>query len=187
MTMIMPCLINGTFAHSVDLDQMLQNATSYQPYSTTRHPTDTGHSLTLDQTQGIHQTPDQTLDIHRTPDMHRALDWIPDIYLTLDNHSDISWTNENHQTNVNHHQTSKVEKAHSSSLRLLFMDLPDGELDLGQEVYPLPIDLTSFYFQGLRKCFLEISIRLEVLLAALFIGVSNRYQKKTIYLLFATG
>ena len=35
------------------------------------------------------------------------------------------------------------------------------------------------------KCFLEISIRLEVLLAALFISVSNRYQKKTIYLLFA--
>ena len=38
-----------------------------------------------------------------------------------------------------------------------------------------------------RKCFLEISIRLEVLLAALFIGVSNRYQKKTIYLLFVKG
>ena len=30
-------------------------------------------------------------------------------------------------------------------------------------------------------------IRLEVLLATLFISVSNRYQKKTIYLLFATG
>ena len=44
-----------------------------------------------------------------------------------------------------------------------------------------------FYFQGLRKCFLEISIHLEVLLAALFISVSNRNQKKTIYLLFATG
>ena len=46
-----------------------------------------------------------------------------------------------------------------------------------------------FFFQGLRKCFLEISICLEVLLAALFIRVSNRYQKKTtgIYLLFATG
>ena len=35
--------------------------------------------------------------------------------------------------------------------------------------------MTSFYFQGLRKCFLEISIRLEVLLLALFISVSNRY------------
>ena len=45
----------------------------------------------------------------------------------------------------------------------------------------------SFYFQGLRKYFLEISIHLEVLLAALFISVSNSYQKKTIYLLFATG
>ena len=44
-----------------------------------------------------------------------------------------------------------------------------------------------FLFPSLRKCFLEISIRLEVLLAALFISVSNRYQKKTIYLLFATG
>ena len=41
--------------------------------------------------------------------------------------------------------------------------------------------MTYFYFQGLRKCFLEISIRLEVLLAALFISVSNRYQKKTIF------
>ena len=49
------------------------------------------------------------------------------------------------------------------------------------------VPVTSFYFQGLRKCFLEISIRLEVLLAALFISVANRYQKKTIYLLFATG
>ena len=49
------------------------------------------------------------------------------------------------------------------------------------------VPVTSFYFQGLRKCFLEISILLEVLLAALFISVSNRYQKKTIYLLFATG
>ena len=48
------------------------------------------------------------------------------------------------------------------------------------------IPVTSFYFQGLRKCFLEISICLEVLLAVLFISVSNRYQKKTIYLLFAT-
>ena len=35
--------------------------------------------------------------------------------------------------------------------------------------------MTSFYFQGLRKCFLEISIRLEVLLAALLISVSNDY------------
>ena len=42
-------------------------------------------------------------------------------------------------------------------------------------------------FPRLKKCFLEVSIRLEVLLAALFISVSNRYQKKTIYLLFATG
>ena len=38
--------------------------------------------------------------------------------------------------------------------------------------------MTSFYFQGLRKCFLEISIRLDVLLAALFISVSNRYPEE---------
>ena len=47
--------------------------------------------------------------------------------------------------------------------------------------------MISFYFQGLRKCFLEVSIRLEVLLAALLISVSNRYQNKTIYLLFVAG
>ena len=50
-----------------------------------------------------------------------------------------------------------------------------------------PYSPYSFYFQGLRKCFLEISIRLEVLMLALFISVSNRYQTKTIYLLFPTG
>ena len=52
---------------------------------------------------------------------------------------------------------------------------------------PYSPDLSPCDFQVLRKCFLEISLRLEVLLAALFISVSNRYQKKTIYLLFATG
>ena len=46
--------------------------------------------------------------------------------------------------------------------------------------------MTSFCFQSLNY-FLEISIRQEVLLAALFISVSNRYQKRTIYLLFVTG
>ena len=39
------------------------------------------------------------------------------------------------------------------------------------------VPVTSFYFQGLWKCFLE-SIRLEVLFAALFISISNRYQKE---------
>ena len=47
------------------------------------------------------------------------------------------------------------------------------------------VPVTSFYFQDLRKCSLEISLRLEVLFAALFISVSKRYQKKTVYLLFA--
>ena len=39
----------------------------------------------------------------------------------------------------------------------------------------------------LKKMLSEIGLCLEVLLAVLFISVSNRYQKKTIYLLFATG
>ena len=33
--------------------------------------------------------------------------------------------------------------------------------------------MTSFYFQGLRKCFLEIIIRQEVLLAVLFYPVAK--------------
>ena len=42
--------------------------------------------------------------------------------------------------------------------------------------------------QTILKKYLDLSICLEVLLAALFISVSNRYQKKTTgnYLLFAT-
>ena len=44
-----------------------------------------------------------------------------------------------------------------------------------------------FLFPRLKKMLSKISIHLEVLLAELFISVSNRYQKKTIYLLFATG
>ena len=52
---------------------------------------------------------------------------------------------------------------------------------------PYSPDLSPFSFPRLKKCFLEISIRLEVLLPVLFISVSNRYQNKTIYLLRATG
>ena len=58
---------------------------------------------------------------------------------------------------------------------------------LNHPPYSLDLSPYDFFFQGLLKCFLEIRLRLEVLLAALFISVSNRYQKKTIYLLFATG
>ena len=42
--------------------------------------------------------------------------------------------------------------------------------------YLSPCDF--FYFQGLRKCLLEISIRLEVLFAALFIRVSKQIPKE---------
>ena len=73
----------------------------------------------------------------------------------------------------------EVVKSFLASEKVKVLNHPPYLLDLS------PCDF--FYFQGLRKCFLEISIRLEVLLAALFISVSNRYQKKTIYLLFATG
>ena len=74
----------------------------------------------------------------------------------------------------------EVVKSFLASKKLKVLNHPPYSPDLS------PCDF-FFYFQGFRKCFLEISIRLEVLLAALFISVSNRYQKKTIYLLFATG
>ena len=40
------------------------------------------------------------------------------------------------------------------------------------------VPVTSFYFQGFKKMFLEICIRLEVLLAALFISVSKQIPKE---------
>ena len=43
--------------------------------------------------------------------------------------------------------------------------------------------MTSLYFQGLRKCFLEISIRLEVLLAAL-LSVSPTDTKRRLFICF---
>ena len=73
----------------------------------------------------------------------------------------------------------EVVKSFLASEKVKVLNHPSYSPDLS------PCDF--FYFQGLRKCFLEISILLEVLLAALFISVSNRYQKKTIYLLFMTG
>ena len=51
--------------------------------------------------------------------------------------------------------------------------------------HPPYFHVTSFYFQGLRKSFLEVSIRLEVLLAVLFVSVSNRYQKKRLFICFS--
>ena len=72
----------------------------------------------------------------------------------------------------------EVAKSFLASEKVNVLNHPPYSPDLS------PCDF--FYFQGLRKCFLEISIRL-VLLAALFISVSNRYQKKTISQLFATG
>ena len=73
----------------------------------------------------------------------------------------------------------EVVKSFLASEKVKVLNHPPYSADLS------PCDF--FLFQGFWKCFLEISIRLEVLLAALFISVSNRYQKKTIYLLFATG
>ena len=75
--------------------------------------------------------------------------------------------------------TCEVVKSFLASEMVKVLNHPSYSPDLS------PCDF--FYFRGLRKCSLEISIRLEVLLATLFISVSNRYQKKTIYLLFATG
>ena len=86
-----------------------------------------------------------------------------------------SWVHRLHD-NVSSHKC-EVVKSFLESEKVKVLNHPPYSPDLS----------TTFYFQGLRKCFLEISIRLEILLAALFISVSNRYQKKTIYLLFATG
>ena len=57
---------------------------------------------------------------------------------------------------------------------------------LNHPPYSPDLSPCDFFFisKALRKCFWKICIRLEVLLAALFVSVSNRYQKKTIYLLF---
>ena len=41
----------------------------------------------------------------------------------------------------------------------------------------------TFYFQGLRKCFLEISIRLEVRLAALLVSPTD--TKKSLFICFS--
>ena len=46
------------------------------------------------------------------------------------------------------------------------------------------VPVTSFYFQGLRKCFLEISIRLKVLLAAL-LSVSSTDTKRRLFICFS--
>ena len=78
----------------------------------------------------------------------------------------------------------EVIKSFLASEKVKVLNHPPNSCNLCFERTRVPV--TSFYFQGLRKCFLEISIRLEVLLAALFISVSNRYQKKIIYLLFPT-
>ena len=56
--------------------------------------------------------------------------------------------------------------------------------DLNHPPYSPDLSPCDFFlFPKLKK----MLSGLEVLLAALFISVSNRYQKKTIYLLFATG
>ena len=73
----------------------------------------------------------------------------------------------------------EVIKSFLASEKVTVLNHPPYSPDLS------PFDL--FLFPRLKKCFLEISIHLEVLLAALFFSVSNRYQKKSIYLLFATG
>ena len=80
--------------------------------------------------------------------------------------------------NASSHKCAVV-KSFLASKKVKVLNHPPYSPDLS------PFDF--FLFPRLRKCFLEISIRLEVLLAALFINVSNRCQKKTIYLLFATG
>ena len=99
-------------------------------------------------------------------------------------------TIRNEQANDGQEYTFYVTTPPLISVKLLrfFFGFWKGESFKPSTLFIWPESLwLNFYFQGLRKCYQEISIRLEVLLAALFISVSNRYQKKTIYLLFATG
>ena len=63
----------------------------------------------------------------------------------------------------------EVVKSFLASEKVKVLNHPPYSTDLS------PCDFSFIYLQGLRKCFLEISIRLDVLLAALIISVSNRY------------
>ena len=82
------------------------------------------------------------------------------------------WTGVHHLHDKASSHKCEVVKSFLASEMVKVLNHPPYSPDLS------PCDF--FNFQGLRKCFLEISIRLEVLLAALFISVSKRYQKKTI-------
>ena len=74
----------------------------------------------------------------------------------------------------------EVVKSFLASEKVKVLNHPPYSPDLS------PCDF--FLFPRLKKMLSgNKRIRLEVLLAALFISVSNRYQKKTIYLLFPTG
>ena len=73
----------------------------------------------------------------------------------------------------------EVVKSFLASEKVKVLNHPHYSPDLS------PCDF--FLFPRLKNMLSGNSIRLEVLLAALFISVSNRYQKKTIYVLFATG
>ena len=83
-----------------------------------------------------------------------------------------------HLLHDNASQKCEVVKSFLASEKVKVLNHPPYSPDLS------PCDF--FLFPRLKKM-LSGSIRLEVLLAALFISVSNRYQKKTIYLFFATG
>ena len=64
----------------------------------------------------------------------------------------------------------EVTKSFLASEKVKVLNRPPYSPDLS------PCDF--FYFQGLRKCFLGISILLEVLLAVLFISVSKDTKRR---------
>ena len=71
----------------------------------------------------------------------------------------------------------EVVKSFSASEKVKFSNHPPYSPDLS------PCDF--FLFPRLQKMLLEISIRLEVLLVALFISVSTRGQKKRLFICFS--
>ena len=72
-----------------------------------------------------------------------------------------------------------VVKSFLASEKVKVLNHPSYSPDLS------PCDF--FLFPRLKKMLSGNKYTSRILLSALFISVSNRYQKKTIYLLFATG
>ena len=75
----------------------------------------------------------------------------------------------------------EVVKSFLTSEKMKVLNHPPYSPDLS----PCGFFFFFFCFQGLRKCFLEISIRLEFLLAALYLSVSPTDTKRRLFICFS--